>query len=215
MVCMSAGVLLLQASKRWRDQHDGQLPRSAADRASFKQLLNDMRRRNADLVPLDVSVGWCCGLRGRVNRNSNPVCGAAVGCVGEGKAIANDEYGAVLEGRLLADVFLRKGRGRDCNHLPGVLPLLERKESKQFQCCDCTPVHQMVCVHPMLLLCLGYQTWAGCCVTCWLQEENFDEALKAAFHAWTKPSIREWYNPQQLNLVEGWGDDHLMPCVHC
>jgi hypothetical protein len=25
-----------------------------------------------------------------------------------------------------------------------------------------------------------------------LQEENFDEALRSAFHAWTRPSIREW-----------------------
>lgn len=28
------------------------------------------------------------------------------------------------------------------------------------------------------------------------QEDNFDEAVRAAFHAWTQPSIRKWVMPE-------------------
>lgn len=70
----------------------------------------------------------------------------------------------------------------------------------------------------MLVLCLVQRVagWGGgrevadsrhsCitrCVLC-LQEDNFDEALKAAFHAWTPPSIRECVT-----------DDACYVCVTC
>lgn len=34
-------------------------------------------------------------------------------------------------------------------------------------------------------------------VLCCTQEDNFDEALRAAFHAWTPPSIREYSGRRQ------------------
>ncbi|KAF6256211.1 hypothetical protein COO60DRAFT_135121 [Scenedesmus sp. NREL 46B-D3] len=41
-----------------------------------------------------------------------------------------------------------------------------------------------------------------------LEEENFDEALKSAFHAWTRPSIREYCcspNGMHCELLDVWG----------
>jgi hypothetical protein len=43
-----------------------------------------------------------------------------------------------------------------------------------------------------------------------LQEENIDEAVKAAFHAWTAPGIRGW---RWRLLALTWGNRLLDVCV--
>lgn len=45
------GVLLVKAGQLWRAQHDNDLPRSAADRAAFKDLLRSWQR-TIDGIPI-------------------------------------------------------------------------------------------------------------------------------------------------------------------
>jgi hypothetical protein len=49
-----AVVLLLQATQKWREEHEGKLPSSYKERSAFKELLNSMRRRGEEGVPSDV-----------------------------------------------------------------------------------------------------------------------------------------------------------------
>lgn len=47
----SAGLLLIKAAQEWKAAHGGCLPRSAADRAAFKDLLRSWQR-SVDGIPL-------------------------------------------------------------------------------------------------------------------------------------------------------------------
>ena len=55
VVSCGAGLLLLQAARNWKQQHDGKGPSTSAERAEFKKQLNAMRRQGPEGFPIDVS----------------------------------------------------------------------------------------------------------------------------------------------------------------